>query len=198
MNNFGEFSGEPITKWMTEANEPDRKMELLEDFWYRDPDWKEWRVPKGYNKMDGASIPRGLWVLVGSPYTGDYRRASIVHDYACDLAKGDSKKRREADCMFYHACRAGGCSAKEAAILYIGVRIGAFWPILSQLTEENRNLEGKPHVFQTENETKLQQDFQQIAERVLAQEIPNDPAKLENMTEEASNQVLGTEVKDFW
>ena len=28
--------------------------------------------------------------------------------------------------MFYHACRAGGCSASQAQILYAGVRIGTW------------------------------------------------------------------------
>ena len=63
--------------------------------------------------MDGASIPRALWTLVGSPYRGDYRRASIVHDQACDDAHGDKDKRRAADRMFYHACREGGCNINQ-------------------------------------------------------------------------------------
>lgn len=30
---------------------------------------------------DGASIPRLLWTLVGSPWSGDYVQAAVVHDY---------------------------------------------------------------------------------------------------------------------
>lgn len=119
----GKFSANPEATWLTEPG-PDRRMKLLQDFTFTDPDGKEWLTPKGY-RVDGASIPRPLWSLVGSPYTGDYRRASIVHDKACDDATGNPKARRAADRMFYHACRAGGCSVKEAWILYLGVRIGA-------------------------------------------------------------------------
>ena len=119
----GEFSGDPRTYWVTEAGS-DRHMRLLEEFWFRDPDGRVWRTPSDY-WIDGASIPRALWTLVGSPYTGDYRRASVVHDKACDEAVGDPTARRAADRMFYHACRAGGCAVIEATLLYIGVRIGA-------------------------------------------------------------------------
>jgi hypothetical protein len=61
--------------------------------------------------------------MVGSPYTDDYRRASIVHDVACD---DQTVQRKDADVMFYHACLAGGCSFLQAKLLYAGVRIGAW------------------------------------------------------------------------
>jgi hypothetical protein len=119
----GFFSGQPLTIWLTEDKQ-DRKMVLEEAFIFTDPEGKVWEVPSGYS-IDGASIPKALWSLIGSPYTGDYRRASIVHDKACDDAKKDFNARRAADRMFFHACRAGGCSADEAKTLYLGVRIGA-------------------------------------------------------------------------
>src|SRR4026209_2946877 len=119
----GKFSANPQATWLTERGQ-DRRMKLLQDFIFTDPDGKEWLTPKGYS-VDGASIPRPLRSLVGSPYTGDYRRASIVHDKACEDARGNAGARRAADRMFFHACRAGGCSIAEAILLYIGVRIGA-------------------------------------------------------------------------
>jgi Protein of unknown function (DUF1353) len=120
----GEFSGEPEAVWLTEDGTEDRQMKILQDFHFADPSSKKWRAPAG-SVVDGASIPRALWTIVGSPYTGDYRRASVVHDVACDEAGGDKKKRRAADRMFFHACRAGGCSIWQAILLYLGVRIGA-------------------------------------------------------------------------
>src|SRR6266446_3380743 len=98
-------------------------MRLTKAFSFEDPSHKIWLAPKNA-VIDGASIPRALWTLVGSPYTGDYRRASIVHDKACDDAVNNSTARRAADRMFYHACRAGGCSIEDATLLYVGVRIG--------------------------------------------------------------------------
>jgi len=116
------FSGNPKTEWLVETGKEDRDMQLLEDFWYDDPDGRRWLAPVG-SIINGASIPRPLWTTVGSPYTDDYRRASIVHDVACNNPSVD---RKDADKMFYFACQAGGCSKKQAKILYAGVRIGAW------------------------------------------------------------------------
>lgn len=124
MNKNTEFSGEPETKWRTDENQPDRDMELLENFYFIDPDGKQWNADKG-EIIDGASIPRFLWTYVGSPYTRDYRRASIVHDVAV-RGLGDTPERKKADMMFYHACIVGGCSKFESWVLYLGVRIGSW------------------------------------------------------------------------
>lgn len=119
---YGSFSGNPKTEWLEDPAKPDRNMKLLDDFWYIDPGGIKWLAPKD-SVINGASIPRPLWTTVGSPYTDDYRRASIVHDVACN----DKKiKRKDADRMFYFACLAGGCSEGQAKILYAGVRVGAW------------------------------------------------------------------------
>jgi hypothetical protein len=72
--NVGQFIGEVQTKWLVE-NGVDRRMELLAEFSYIDASGKKWTTPTGWI-VDGASIPRFLWTLVGSPFTGGYRRAS--------------------------------------------------------------------------------------------------------------------------
>lgn len=122
MTNHGSFSEDPKTVWLTNPVKGDRDMQLLEDFSYTDPWGRVWLAPKG-SSINGASIPGPLWSTVGSPYTGDYRRASITHDVACNTP---GIPRKEADVMFFHACRAGGCSAVQARVLYAGVRIGAW------------------------------------------------------------------------
>ncbi|MBU1961726.1 MAG: DUF1353 domain-containing protein, partial [Gammaproteobacteria bacterium] len=94
----------------------------MDDFWFDDPDGKRWLAPAG-SSINGASIPRPLWSTVGSPYTDDYRRASVVHDVACN---DPAISRKAADVMFFHACRAGGCSPAKARMLYAGVRLGAW------------------------------------------------------------------------
>lgn len=38
------------------------------------------RIPKGF-KWNGASIPRAFWVLIGSPFSPEFMRASLVHDF---------------------------------------------------------------------------------------------------------------------
>ena len=122
MPSHGSFSGNPKTEWLSNAGAEDRDMMLIEDFSYTDPDGKVWLAPCG-SIINGASIPRPLWSTVGSPYTDDYRRASIVHDVACN---SPTIPRKNADVMFYYACMAGGCSPAQARILYAGVRIGAW------------------------------------------------------------------------
>ena len=60
---------------------------------------------------------------------GNYRRATIVHDYFVgELSNPEVPlaDRQAADRMFYHACRCDGCSLKFAGILYIGVCLGTW------------------------------------------------------------------------
>lgn len=171
------FSGDPKATWLTEPG-PDRDMELTEDFWFIDELEREWDAPEG-SVINGASIPRQLWSLIGSPYTGDYRRASIVHDVACDLAGKDRGKRRAADRMFFEACRAGGCSKWDASVLYVGVRIGAWWGQMTSLAPPAVRL------APDESDAQVQADFQTVSEEVLRQGETDDPAEVERRTDEA-------------
>lgn len=123
----GIFSGNPRTEWLSEKGD-DRDMRLIDNFWYIDPAGRRWDAPAG-TVINGASIPRTLWSSVGSPYTGDYRRAAVIHDAAVGK---EGVPRAEADSMFYFACLAGGCSLLQAKLLYAGVRVGA-WATNTQL-----------------------------------------------------------------
>jgi Protein of unknown function (DUF1353) len=165
-------------------------MQVLEGFWFKDPTHKTWLTPAGW-KIDGASIPRALWTLVGSPYTGDYRRASIVHDKACDDAGGNAGARSAADRMFYHACREGGCSIFEATLLYIGVRIGALTPLVAAWREEPGSDVKGPHIARTYQEERMETDFRSAADRVVRQGETDDPDEIERRTDEALQAVTG-------
>lgn len=188
--NHGSFSGNPETTWLTEGA-PDRKMRLTNAFHYIDPKGKKWPAPANY-VVDGASIPRALWTMVGSPYTGDYRRASIVHDVACDEAQGDPKARRRADRMFFHACMAGGCPWWEAAMLYIGVRIGAI--IESGSSVAWRETGPKRTAFRARTspnaaELRIQADFRLLADRVLALGETEDAVVLERRVNKSLSEL---------
>lgn len=190
MFNQGNFSGEPKTIWLTESGVPDRRMRVLEDFSFSDPTEKVWPAPAGYDGLNGASIPRALWSLVGSPYTGDYRRAAIVHDYACDVGIN----RKDADRMFYHACRAGGCGVVQATLLYIGVRIGAWLGSLGSLHALNESVPFGPRISRTKAEIDLEAFYQQVAHEVLFVGEVDDPLKLEPLVDGSIHKVaaLGT------
>ncbi|HEX9305213.1 MAG TPA: DUF1353 domain-containing protein [Thermoanaerobaculia bacterium] len=117
---FGHFVGTVKTEWI----EPDRKMRLLDDFAYVDPSGVEWKAPKG-SVVDGASIPQVLWSVVGSPYTGEYRNASVVHDVACEER---DRTWQDVHRMFYEACRAGGVGEQKAKLMYAAVyHFGPKW-----------------------------------------------------------------------
>jgi len=190
----GSFSGEPEAVWLTEDGTEDRGMRLLEAFSFEDPDSKKWPAPAG-SVVDGASIPRALWTIVGSPYTGDYRRASVVHDVACVDAGGDKKKRRAADRMFFHACRAGGCSIWQSIILYVGVRIGAAALDVSAWHAAVATEAAGPRIRRTADELRLEQDFQALADRVLAAGETDDPQELEDRTDRALLDVAGLKIE---
>lgn len=186
----GEFSGEPEAVWLTEDGTEDRNMKLFRDFFFKDPSSKKWTAPAG-SVVNGASIPRALWVIVGSPYTGDYRRASVVHDVACGEAGGDKTKRRAADRMFFHACRAGGCSIWQSTLLYLGVRIGAAAKEVPPWHAAIATDKSGPRIRRTDEELQLERDFQAVAEQVLAPGESDDPKELERRADEALFAVVG-------
>lgn len=163
---FGVFSGEPATQWLT-APDGGRLMKLMEDFSFTEAKTgRIWRAPKSLN-IDGASIPRALWSIVGSPFTGNYRRASIVHDQACLDFPTDGPERKAADIMFEAACRAGGCGALQAKVLYAGVRIGSTWAKQHLVARDESNeiwLETPPEDLQ------LQARFRALGLELQAQE----------------------------
>src|ERR1044071_5961302 len=62
---WGHYDGEPITKW----NADGRTMTLLTELRYTDPHGEVWIAPIG-SLVDGASIPRYLWSIMGGPFEG--------------------------------------------------------------------------------------------------------------------------------
>ncbi|MET0293770.1 MAG: DUF1353 domain-containing protein, partial [Phenylobacterium sp.] len=111
---FGAFEGTPPR---VELLDDGRKARLLSPIAYTRPDATRWPAPADI-VVDGASIPRTLWSLIGGPFEGKYRNASIVHDYYCDEKTrtwGDTHR------MFFEAIRCSGVSAFKAKLMYYGV-----------------------------------------------------------------------------
>lgn len=97
---------------------------VKEDLTFVDPDGLEWTAPAGAT-VDGASIPRALWSIVGSPFTGDYLRASVIHDHYCQTQERDWKLTH---LTFWYGCRADQLSNFYANLLYAAVlRFGPRW-----------------------------------------------------------------------
>ena len=154
---YGKFSKDPKTQWLTDPSNPDRDMKLLEDFWYLDPKGKKWIAPAG-SIVNGASIPQLFWTFVGSPLTDDYRLASIVHDVACVQKTAPWQVVHR---MFYYACRCGGVKEIKAKIMYGAVwRFGPRWDPQTKTgmpmaptseTRMNRDFEALKQFIGTEN-----------------------------------------------
>jgi Protein of unknown function (DUF1353) len=117
---WGYYSGEPVTKW----NPDGRTMTLLTELRYTDPKGEVWVAPPG-SLVDGASIPRYLWSVMGGPFEGRYRNASVLHD----VAYGQHKRPwQDCDRMFYYAMRCSGVGGIEAKTMYYALyKFGHHW-----------------------------------------------------------------------
>jgi len=100
-------------------------MRLLQQFEYIDPKDVDWIAPTGW-VVDGASIPQFAWSLIGGPFEGKYRDASVLHDVACDQKRRPWEDVHE---MFYWGMRASGVERWRAKIMYAAVyNFGPRWP----------------------------------------------------------------------
>jgi Protein of unknown function (DUF1353) len=109
----GRFVGRVAVEWLDDS----RNMRLLEEFAFVDPTGKVWAVPAGA-VINGASIPRLFWSLIGPPFVGAYRRASVIHDYYCEAR---SEPWLAVHRMFYEASLAGGVPEATAKIMYVAI-----------------------------------------------------------------------------
>jgi hypothetical protein len=105
--------------------EDGRIMQLLRPFKYVDSHGVDWPVPAG-TKVDGASIPRVFWSILGwTPYIGKYRDASVIHDYYCQT---HLRHWRAVHRVFYDGMLARKVDPIQAKIMYLAVyRFGPRW-----------------------------------------------------------------------
>lgn len=80
---------------------------------------------------DGASIPRFAWIIVGSPWSGVFPYAAVIHDFLYSkLGKLDNKTytRYQCDKIFLEAMRVLGVSWWKRRIMYRAVRMWGWIP----------------------------------------------------------------------
>lgn len=126
---FGRFPSPAQTQWLDDG----RRMVLLRDFSFVEPDGTRWEAKaaqkpprQGDLVIDGASIPPVFWSVVGGPYEGLYRNASIIHDAECS----EPYKHRWQDVhrLFFRASRAGGTSEIKSKLIFAAVwHFGPRW-----------------------------------------------------------------------
>lgn len=124
---WGRFEGHVVARWEDDG----RTMTLVEPFAYVDPQAMRWPAPAGA-VVNGASIPRAFWSLIGGPFAGEFRNASVVHDVACETR---DRPWRAVHRMFYEACRCGGVGAVKAKTMYYAVsHYGPRWRVEERTT----------------------------------------------------------------
>lgn len=117
---FGKFDGKVVASW----DDDGRNMTLTEKFAYIDASKKRWDAPKGA-VVNGASIPKPFWSIIGGPFEGQYHNASVVHDVYCENMKAPWQDVHK---MFYEACRCGGCPERKSKLMYYAVyNFGPRW-----------------------------------------------------------------------
>ena len=163
---YGSFDGPIVMEWL-EHQGPDRKMRVAKAVTFRDRNGKEWTVPEKAI-IDGASIPQFFWSLFGSPFVGDYRRASVIHDH---FWKGESETWRAVNRMFYDAALAGGtpqikAKAMYAALLLVTIR----WEWLETTAFDGGEVEKT--LVEVAPSTVSEEQFREI-EKWIKSEAPN-------------------------
>lgn len=124
---WGRFIGEVEVIWL----ENGRKMQLIKNFQYIAPDNTAWTAPKGL-VIDGATIPRVAWSIIGGPFEGLYRKASVIHDAACVARQQTWQSTHKA---FYTAMLASGVDPTKAKIMYAAVyHFGPRWGTIEKIT----------------------------------------------------------------
>lgn len=130
-HHWGEINGPVRTEWF--ADEP-RRMTVLDWIVYVDKRRVRWTVAPG-TVVDGASVP---WFFrrVFPAYIGFYRRATVLHDMACESRHATSWQVHR---MFFEAMRCDGTNPLTAWLLWAAVRM--FGPRFRGKFEESQRIQ---------------------------------------------------------
>lgn len=127
MNTETDVFGKFIGSLKLEALDDGRRMKLLDQYEFLDPDQVSWEVPAGAI-VDGASIPRPLWSLIGGPWDQGYRNASVIHDFYCSVR---TEEWQSVHLVFYRGMRAKGVAPWKAKVMYGAVYFaGPRWTLM--------------------------------------------------------------------
>lgn len=102
----------------------DENWELIEEVKYVDRHNQVWIAPPG-SIINGASIPRVFWSIIGSPLRGKFVKASVVHDVYC---VNKERTWQATHLMFYEAMLLSGVEPAKAKVIYYAVyNFGPRW-----------------------------------------------------------------------
>lgn len=109
--------GDCSSKIQLEMNPDGRTMTVLNQAEYIDPRNVHWIAPANA-KVDGASIPSRFWSVIGGPFEGLYRYASVFHDVACNERTHTWQSTHQ---MFYDAMKCSGVGEAKAKLMFYAV-----------------------------------------------------------------------------
>ena len=116
----GQYVGKIVTEWLPNG----RDMLIVNSFEYIDPEGRKWPVP-ARTKVDGASIPQPFWSIIGGPFEGPYRNASVVHDFYCTVR---TRKVEDVHKVFRAAMLTSGVGERRAWLMWKAVdQFGPRW-----------------------------------------------------------------------
>ena len=162
---FGFYEGDVEVKWLSNGH-----MKLLKSFSYTDPNSLQWTAPAGL-EIDGASIPPIFWSIIGAPYTGEYRAASVIHDAACIEKKYPSPMVHE---TFYYAMKASQVPEPQAKLMYAAVsNFGPRWEIKKDGTRSSTTM----------NNQLTKKQFEQLKSAIEAAELSGEGMSLDEIRE---------------
>ena len=109
---------------------------LLEDYTLA-TDKYEVTVKKGFD-FDGASIPRILWSVVGSPMEGNYVPGAVIHD---GLYASQKVSKTEADNIFLDLMKQSKVGYIKRTSMYLAVKMfgGKDWKKANEYKDEYAN-----------------------------------------------------------
>ena len=94
-------------------------------------------INKGFD-FDGASIPKWLWSIYGSPFTGKYVKAALIHD---GLYASQKVSKRISDKIFLDIMKQSKVGYVKRTSMYLAVTLfgGKDWKEASKYKDEYTN-----------------------------------------------------------
>jgi len=164
------FKGSVVAEWLNDS----RAMRLTQPLTFISADGNQWHVPGGA-VVDGASIPQVFWTIIGSPFSGNYRRASVIHDYFCQKRNAPW---RNVHSVFHEAMLASGVNRQKAWVMYKAVLwFGPRWQVTEGCVSEGGHIDfeqctknqygNKPRLFYPEIDNERVVEFLELAQPSL-------------------------------
>jgi hypothetical protein len=83
-------------------------------------------IPQGY-RFDGATIPRFLWSMIGSPFDPRFMLAACVHDWYCEHTSKCYESRAIGDGVFFRLLAKAGVPKWKRSLMFLGVRLNSWF-----------------------------------------------------------------------